>query len=63
MRRSLYGKKLKCGGSQIVGIVKDVELGAKVGETCRSKASAGPLILQVEESVQRHDGVALGPDA
>ena len=35
MKRSLYVKKSKFSESQIVGILKEVELGAKVGETCR----------------------------
>lgn len=32
MKRSLYVKKSKFSESQIVGILKEVELGAKVGE-------------------------------
>jgi putative transposase len=35
MKRSLYVKKSKFSESQIVGILREVELGAKVGETCR----------------------------
>jgi putative transposase len=35
MKWSLYMKKSKFSESQIVGILKEVELGAKVGETCR----------------------------
>ncbi len=34
-KRSLYVKKPKFSERQIVGILKEAELGAKVGETCR----------------------------
>ena len=33
--RSLYVKKTRFSESQIVAILKEIELGAKVGETCR----------------------------
>lgn len=35
-------KKPKFSGSQIVGILKEVELGAKVGETCRKHGVSEP---------------------
>ncbi len=42
MKRSLYVKKSKFSESQIVGILKEVELGAKVGETCRKHGISEP---------------------
>lgn len=42
MKRSLYVKKSKFSESQIVGILKEVELGAKVGETCRKHSISEP---------------------
>ena len=41
-QRSLYVKKSKFSESQIVGILKEVELGAKVGETCRKHGISEP---------------------
>jgi len=41
-QRSLYLKKSKFSESQIVGILKEVELGAKVGETCRKHGISEP---------------------
>ena len=35
-------KKSKFSESQIVGILKEVELGAKVGETCRKHGISEP---------------------
>ena len=35
-------KKSKSSESQIVGILKEVELGAKVGETCRMHGISEP---------------------
>ncbi|MBP9652151.1 MAG: transposase [Brachymonas sp.] len=35
--RNLYVKKTRFSESQIVAILKEVELGAKVGETCRKR--------------------------
>ncbi len=42
MKRSLYVKKSKFSESPIVGILKEVELGAKVGETCRKHGISEP---------------------
>lgn len=42
MKRSLYGKKSKFSESQIGGILKEVEHGAKVGETCRKHDISEP---------------------
>lgn len=44
MKRNPYMKKSKFSKSQIVGILREVELGAKIGETCR-KASASRRLL------------------
>ena len=41
-QRSLYMQKSRLNESQIVAILKDVELGAKVGETCRKHGVSEP---------------------
>jgi putative transposase len=41
-QRSLYSKKSRFSESQIVAILKEVELGAKVGETCRKHDISDP---------------------
>lgn len=41
-QRSLYMKKSRFSESQIVAILKEVELGAKVGETCRKHGVSEP---------------------
>jgi hypothetical protein len=40
--RSLYMKKSRFSEAQIVGILKEVELVAKVGETCRKRGVSDP---------------------
>ena len=41
-QRSSYVKKSRFSESQIVAILKEVELGAKVGETCRKHGVSEP---------------------
>jgi putative transposase len=53
-------KKSRFSESQIVGILKEVELGAKVGETCRKHGVSGGDLLQMEEPVFGHDRAAPG---
>src|SRR5690606_6367356 len=40
--RSLYVKKSRFSEAQMVGILKEVELGAKVAETCRKHGISEP---------------------
>jgi putative transposase len=41
-KRSLYMTKSRFSEAQIVGILKEVEMGAKVGETCRKHGVSEP---------------------
>ena len=43
-QRSLYVKKSRFSESQIVALLKEVELGAKVGETCRKHGVSEPTL-------------------
>ena len=50
--------------NQIVAILKEVELGAKVGETCRKHGvSERANLLQMEKPVLGHGGLAPGAAA
>lgn len=42
LQRSLYMKKSRFTDSQIVAVLKEVELGARVGETCRKHGISEP---------------------
>lgn len=53
MKRSLYVKKSKFSESQIVGILKEVELGANFGETCRKRGINEPTYYKLKSQFAR----------